>query len=104
MQPRGARAQRAVDEQVAGQPVGAGVVDQVRGRFTRGHRLAPVADDLDAVVDVAQLAPVVEAADVGAGAFVYRDDAGCGREVERGDPGPVPLRGVSRSRAAARTR
>ena len=104
VQPRGARAERAVDEQVAGQPTGAGAIDQVARLVGGGHGFAPVADDLDAVVDVAHLVPVVEAADVGACAFVHRDDAEGGRGVERGQPGRRRCSGVSRSRAAARTR
>ena len=93
MQPRGARAQRAVDEQIAGQPAGAGAVDQSRAWPAVVTRLTPVADDLDAVVGVSHVVPVVEAADVGAGAFVHRDDAERGRGVERGQPGLAALRG-----------
>ena len=65
VQPGGARAERAVDEQVAGQPARAGGVDQLARLVGGGHRLAPVADDFDTVVDATNLVPVVEAADFG---------------------------------------
>ena len=93
MQPRGARAKRSVDEQVAGQSTGAGAVDEVVRRLGRGHRLAPVADDLDAVVGVADLGPFVDAADVGACAFVHRGDTERGRGVEGGQPRLTALPG-----------
>ncbi|CAG6911625.1 hypothetical protein PICSAR104_03149 [Mycobacterium avium subsp. paratuberculosis] len=75
-QPGGAGPERPVDEQVAGQPPGAGGLDQ-RPRVGGGaHRLTPVADDLRTVVEGPQLQPVVHAADLGSGAFVHRHDAG----------------------------
>ena len=50
-------------------------------------RFAPVADDLDAVVGVAQRrCQSSMTADVGACAFVHRDDAERGRGVEGGQP------------------
>ena len=49
--------------------------------------LTPVADHLDAVLEGTQLQPVVEAADLGPGAFVHRDDA------RRGERRPVPRPG-----------
>ena len=62
-------------------------VDQRAGLCGGGHRLAPVADHLDAVIEGPQLQPVVEPADLGAGAFVHRDDAGRGRGPQRRGPG-----------------
>ena len=57
VQPRGARPERAVDEQVAGQSAGAGRRRAgSRPAPAVGDGLAPVADDLDAVLDAAQLA------------------------------------------------
>ena len=59
-------------------------LDQRAGLRGCGHRLTPVADHLDAVVEGTQLQPVVEPADLGAGAFVHRDDAGRGDGLQRG--------------------
>ena len=95
MQPGRTRSQGAVDEQVTGQPGRAGVVEN-RARLRRAaHRLAPVADHLDAGGPGAQgpqFAPIVQSADLGTGAFVHRDDAGrCGGS-ERREPGFGQLR------------
>ena len=87
VQPGGARSERAVDEQVTGQPAGPGLVHQRARLCGRGYRLTPVADHLDAVVEGAQLQPVVQPADLGAGAFVHRDDPGRGGGVQRRCPG-----------------
>ncbi len=90
VQPSGTRPQRAVDEQVAGQPGRAGVVEQRAGLRRGAHRLAPVADHLDTVgagAQGAQLTPVVQAADLRAGAFVHRDNPIRGRGVQRSQPG-----------------
>ncbi|WP_419884330.1 amidohydrolase family protein, partial [Mycobacterium scrofulaceum] len=65
----------AVDEQIAGQPAGSGLLDE-RSRPCRGaHGLTPVAGHLDALIERPQPQPVVEAADLGSGALVHRDDA-----------------------------
>ena len=93
VQPRGARAERAVDEQVAGQPAGAGAGDQRPRVGGAAHRFTPVADDLDAVFDATNLVPVGQAADIRTRAFVHRDDAEGGRGVQRGQPGPRALFG-----------
>ena len=94
VQPRRARTQGAVDEQVTGQPGRTGVVED-RARLGRAaHRLAPVTDHLDPVGPGAQgpqFVPVLQPADFGAGAFVYRDDSIGGRGVQRGQPGFGPL-------------
>ncbi len=85
-QPGGARTQRAVDEQVPRQPAGTGLSQQ-RARLRRaGHRLPPVTDHFDAVRTGhrPQFPPVVEAADLGSGAFVHRDDSARRRGVQRG--------------------
>ena len=88
MQPGGARAQGAVDEQVTGQPGRTGVVERAHApvpgwspphpssRSPRRHGLSGT-----------QFAPVVQPADLGAGAFVHRDDPVGGRGVQRGQPG-----------------
>ena len=63
---------------------------------------APVADDLDAVVGVSNVDPVVDAADLGACAFMHRGDTERGRGVEGGQPRFTALRGcqpVARGRA-----
>src|SRR5690606_9660759 len=57
--------------------------DQRAGLLRVVDRFTPVADDVDAVLDTADLVPVLEAADVGARAFVHRDDAQRGRRVQR---------------------
>ena len=87
MQPGRPRPQGAVDEQVTGQPGRTGVVEQ-RPRLSRaGHRLTPVADHLDAVgAQRPQFEPVVQPADLRAGAFVHRDDPVRGQGVQRGQP------------------
>src|SRR5258705_7988712 len=51
----------------------------------------PVTDDLDAVICIAHPVPVVQAADVGSGAFVDGDDAEGSRGVEGGQPSVVAL-------------
>ncbi len=93
VQPSGSRPERAVDEQVTGQSAGAGVGYQRAGLRGRGHRLAPVADHLHTVVECTQLQPIVEPADLGAGAFVHRDDARRGHGLQRRDPGLGQLLG-----------
>ena len=75
------RAERSVDEQVAGQTAGTGAVDQLAGLVGGGDMFTPVTDDLDAVICIAHPVPVVKAADVGSGAFVDGDDAEGGRGV-----------------------
>ena len=93
VQPGRPRPEGAVDEQVARQPAGAGRLHQGLGLPAIGDRFAPVPDDLDAVAGVAQFVPVVEAADVGARAFVDGDDPVGRRQVERGGTGAGPLIG-----------
>ncbi len=92
-QPRGVRTQRPVDEQVTGQPGRAGRRTQLNGLRGGAHWLAPVADDLHAVVDVAQLLPVTQAPDLGARALVDRDDAVGGGGVEGREAGAAALVG-----------
>jgi hypothetical protein len=45
------------------------------------------------VIDSAKLQPVIEPADLGAGAFVHRDDARCGGGLQRRAPGLGQLLG-----------
>ena len=92
MQPGGVRSEGAVDEQITGQPAGSRLLHQRAGLPGGGHRLTPITDDLDAVVEGMKLEPVVESADLGTGAFVHRDDAGrCGGSQRR-EPGFGQLR------------
>jgi len=98
-EPRGVRSQRAVDEQVTGKAAGAGPRKQVGGFVRACHRFAPVADDLDTVLDVPKLSPVGESTDVRPGAFVDGNDAQRGSGVERGD---ARLRSLSRGEQGTR--
>ena len=90
-QPRGVRAQCAVDEQVAGKPSRAGLLDEGQGLRRAGHRLAPVTDDLDAVLGGADLLPVLGSADLRSGALVDGDDARAGDGVQGRPAGVVAL-------------
>ncbi|BDB42303.1 hypothetical protein IWGMT90018_27490 [Mycobacterium kiyosense] len=83
VQPGGARAERSVDEQVAGQSTGTGLGDPGAGLCCRGDRLTPVADHFDAVPQTGQLQPVVQSADLRSRAFVHRDDARRGQCLQR---------------------
>ncbi len=87
MQPGGARAKGAVDEQVTGQPRRTGVLEHRTRLRWAGHRLTPVTDHLDAVVDGTQSCQSSSPPISRAGAFVYRDDPVGGRGVQRGQPG-----------------
>ena len=93
LQPGRSRPQGAVDEQIACQPAGTRRLGQGLGPAAVSDGFAPVPDDLDAVVGVVQFLPVVQAADVGASAFVDGDDPAGRREVEGGDPGAGTLVG-----------
>ncbi len=93
VQPGGARSERAVDEQVTGQPTGPGLVHQCARLCGRGYRLTPVADHLHAMVEVTQPQPVIEPGDLGAGAFVHRDDPGRRGGVQCRRPGSGQLFG-----------
>ena len=92
-QPRGAGAERAVDEQVTGQPTCAGASDQFSRLDGAAHRFTPVADDLHAVLDATHLVPIGQAADVRPCALVHRDDAEGGGGIECGQLGTPPLFG-----------
>ncbi|GLE52385.1 hypothetical protein ATCCBAA256_19540 [Mycobacterium montefiorense] len=87
VQPGGVRSEGTVDEQVTGQPARPRLDHQGASLFGGGHCFTPVADHFDAVIEGTQLQPIVEAADLGTGAFVYRDDAGRGGGPKRGGSG-----------------
>ena len=87
-EPRGVRAERAVDEQVAAECVRTGRGEQGGGVVGGADRLAPVSAHLDTVVDARAVRGSRRAADLGSAAFVHGDDAVRGGVVERGACGP----------------
>lgn len=73
--------------------MGARAVQQIAGVCGVGGGLAPVSEDLHAVLGSAQVQPVVEATDLRTRALVHGDDAVGGRGVQRGAAGLATLRG-----------
>ena len=67
-------AERAVDEQVARQPMRPGGGKHITGLFRRAHRLAPVTDHLDAVIGCQQVDEIVDPGDLRARALVHHSD------------------------------
>ena len=91
MQPGGAGAERAVDEQVAAEAVRPGLGEQRACLLGGVHRDAPVRAHRNAVLEGEQFAQVLGTADVGTGALVDGDDAVARRGVERGRARLRPL-------------